>query len=348
MANYMTVCKKELSDQLGSKRFLLLFGLLIVLGVMSAYQGVSYIKSSSSGSFISIFTSSSSGFSFITLMVYFAPILGLALGFDAINKERSTGTLSVLLTQPVFRDSIINGKFLGGVAALSLVMGSTVGVMCGVAIPMLGFGPSVDAITRIVFFMLLTILYMTLWLAISLLFSTVFKKTTTSILASISTWLVFAFVISIAASLVASAAVPVSSFTGFQAPSGNSTDAGRMGGFGFGNSSSTSNGAMMMQNQTSSFTTEMTKRNSIESSIQSVSPTYLYTEAASSILGTSSAGSTTFGFSTASSGNPFSGPGTTASISSAWPYAAALAVAMVGCFVASYMIFFRREIRAGG
>ena len=42
--------------------------------------------------------------SFIALL---GPIVGLALGFDAVNSERSNGTLNRLVSQPIYRDAII-------------------------------------------------------------------------------------------------------------------------------------------------------------------------------------------------------------------------------------------------
>jgi ABC-2 type transport system permease protein len=349
MANFMTVCKKELGDQLGSKRYIMLFILVIGLSTLSAYQGAAFIRDSSNASFMSVFTGSQSGFSFVTLMVYFGPIIGLALGFDAINKERSTGSLSVLLSQPIFRDSILNGKFLAGVTALALLGASTVGIMVGVSIPLLGFGPALADISRIGFFALLLILYLAFWLALSLLFSTAIKKTTSSILAAISTWLFFAFIVAIMASLVANAAVPVSSPTGFQSitiPSNQSFQqpgGGAGEGFSFGN---VTIGAFR-QNETSTYLTQMQTRNSIESAVQSISPSYLFNQAASTILGGTSS-SASIGFVSGSSGTPFRGPEASQSISSCWPQVTAIAVATVACFVAAYMLFLRREIRAGG
>jgi ABC-2 type transport system permease protein len=344
MANFMTVCKKELADQLGSKRYLMLFALIVSLAVLSAYQGVEAIKSSdSTASFITIFSGSMGGFSFINLMVYFGPIIGLALGFDAINKERSTGTLSVLLSQPIFRDSILNGKFLAGVTALALLGGSTIGIMIGIAIPLLGFGPAAADITRIVAFALFTILYLAFWLALSLLFSTVIKRTTSSVLASIATWLAFAFIIAIVASLVANAASPVTSPTGFQRIDipANQTATGQF----FGNATQFT---LPSQIDTSAYQQQMETRTNIENTIQSISPTYLYSQAAATILGTSSGSSNLLGFVGGSSGSPFRSLGTTASIYSCWPQVTAIAVGMVACFVAAYMLFLRREIRAGG
>ena len=345
MANYMTVCRKELGDQLGSKRYLMLFAMIVGLAVLSAYQGSTYIRDNSSASFISIFSGASSGFSFVTLMVYFGPIIGLALGFDAINKERSTGSLSVLLSQPIFRDAILNGKFLAGVAALALLGGSTIGIMVGISIPLLGYGPGLADITRIVVFALFTILYLCFWLALSLLFSTAIKKTTSSILAAIATWLVFAFIITIAASLVANAVSPVSSPTGFTAITipGNRTDFGVGGNF-TGNMTQFTPPNM---NQTSGYMQQEQARSNIESTIQSISPSYLYNQAASTILGTSSS-SSGLSFISGASGSPFRSLGTTQSITSCWPQVTAIAVGMVVCFVAAYMLFLRREIRAGG
>ncbi len=346
MANFVTVCKKELGDQLGSKRYIMLFILVIALSTLSAYQGSSFIRNNSNASFMSIFSGSETGFSFVSLMIYFGPIIGLALGFDAINKERSTGSLSVLLSQPIFRDSVLNGKFLAGVTALALLGGSTIGIMVGLAIPLLGFGPTLADIARISFFALFTILYLSFWLALSLLFSTAIKKTTSSVLAAISTWLAFAFVIAIVASLVANAVSPVSAPTGFTVITipGNQTLPGGPTGGNFGNQTQF---VPPSQNETSAFTQQYQSRSTIESTIQSISPAYLYSEAASTILGTPS-GSTSLGFISGASGSPFRSLGTSQSIYSCWPQVTAIAVGMVACFVAAYMLFLRREIRAGG
>ena len=60
---------------------------------------------------------------FVRLIVSFlGPLLGIAFGFDAINGERSEGTLPRLLSQPIHRDDVINGKFVAGLAAIGLVL----------------------------------------------------------------------------------------------------------------------------------------------------------------------------------------------------------------------------------
>ena len=42
------------------------------------------------------------------------PLIAIGLGFDAINGEHNRRTLSRILSQPIYRDALLFGKFLGG------------------------------------------------------------------------------------------------------------------------------------------------------------------------------------------------------------------------------------------
>jgi len=320
MAGAMTVCRKELADHLGSKRYIVLFALILLLSTMSAYQGLDYIRNNPQAGFIAIFSGARYGLSFTSLMVFFGPIIGLALGFDAINKERTSGSLSTLLSQPIYRDSVINGKFLAGTMALSLLGVSIITVMCGVAIPFLGFGPTLEDIPRIVLFTLLTILYLAFWLGLGMLYSTVTKKTSTSILMSVATWLLCSIVITIVAMLVANTIAPI------QMPTGGEFNRTRI-------------------TETPEFSELLQRRSTIQTSIQRISPAYLYSEASSAILGITTGG---FGFIGPGGGSPFRSLELTQSVTQSWPQITAIAVGLVVCFAASYMLFLRLEIRPGG
>jgi ABC-2 type transport system permease protein len=338
MAGTMTICRKELADHLGSKRYILLFALILVLSTLSAYQGVNYMRNASSSSFIAIFSGAQYGFSFTYLMVYFGPIIGLALGFDAINKERTSGSLSTLLSQPIYRDSVINGKFLGGTLALSLLAISTVGIMCGVAVPLLGFVPTLDDVSRIVLFTLLTILYLAFWLGLGLLFSTVTKKTSTSILLSVATWIFCSIVITVVAMLVANTLAPISLPT---MPEG--------GGFpGRGGFNQTIPGGFNRTRiiESSEYRAQYQAYFDLQRNIQRISPAYLYNEAASSILGV--IGGTSGFIEPGGGGTPFQRLELTQGLMASWPEVTAIAVGLVVCFAAAYMLFLRLEIRPGG
>ncbi|RLI06683.1 hypothetical protein DRO22_00275 [Candidatus Bathyarchaeota archaeon] len=321
MAGAITVCRKELADHLGSKRYIVLFALILVLSTLSAYQGAEYIKDNPQAGFIAVFSGARFGFSFTSLMVFFGPIIGLSLGFDAINKERTSGSLSMLLSQPIYRDSVINGKFLAGTAALSLLTVTTIGIMSGVAMSILGFGPTLDDASRIILFTLLTILYLAFWLALGLLYSTVTKKTSTSILMSVATWLFFSIVITIIAALVANLLVPITM------------------------PRDTSGGNIAKILRSPEFRELLRRRFSIQMNIQRVSPAYLYNEAGASILGISGG---RLGFIGPGGGRPFKSLELIEGLTASWPQITAIAAGLVICFVSSYVLFLRLEIRPGG
>ena len=318
MAGTLTVATKELRDQFGSKRFMILFGLVLLLSTLSAYQGVDFIRNNEQAGFVYIFSGTQMSFSFIQTMVYFGPLLGLALGFDAINKERATGTLSILLGQPIFRDSVINGKLIAGATALTTLVIGTIGIMSGVSIPMLGFGPTLTEMSKILALTLLTIIYLVFWLSLGILFSVLMKRTATSIMASIATWLTFSIIITILASVVASFLVPL--------PGGGFRP--QAGGEGF--------------RISDEFMEAMQKRNALTSTINKISPTNLYEEAASDILGVVG------GFMRGMGRQEFQRTLTLGeALVANWANIATIVVGLVICFAASYMIFLRSEIRPG-
>jgi ABC-2 type transport system permease protein len=317
MVGTLTVAEKEMRDQVGSKRFLILFGFMILLSGLAAYQGVDYIKNNTEATFVYIFSGAVFSFSFIQIMVMFGPILGMAFGFDAVNKERTTGTLSVLLGQPIYRDSVLNGKFLAGAAALTTLGLGTIAITVGLSIPMLGYGPTGVEILKITSLALITVLYLVFWLSLGMLFSVIAKKTSTSILASISTWMFFAIVLTILANAIAGVLLPLP------------------GGFQFGGGPGGQGGGPSQE-----FRDVMIARNELTNSIQRISPTELYESTVSDILGVT----TGFGrFSQEFTRTLSLGEALVAN----WANIAVIGVGLIVCFAASYMLFLRIEIRPG-
>ena len=117
--------------------------------------------------------------SFIALV---APLLGLAFAFDAVNGERAQGTLPRLLSQPIYRDDVINGKFAAGLAVIALVLAIVVAVIAAFGIFRLGIVPAPQELLRIVIWLLVTFIYVAFWLAFGLLLSVVIRRAATSAL----------------------------------------------------------------------------------------------------------------------------------------------------------------------
>jgi ABC-2 type transport system permease protein len=203
MVAFMTIFKKELEDHFNSWRFITVFLVIFVPCIYFTWRIVGNIQQTVTNAgaytFLSLFTNSLTESpiallpnSFFELIVFLLPVVGIALGLDAINSERNNGTLSRLVAQPVYRDNIINAKFLAGAATISIVVISVVLLACGLGIRLLGIVPSAEEAWRIFFFLIISIIYGCFWLGLSILFSILFKKVSSSALVSVTVWLFFA------------------------------------------------------------------------------------------------------------------------------------------------------------
>jgi len=154
--------------------------------------------------FLTIFTTSGEAlpFSFLWFLAFFIPIISIALGFDSINSERNSGNLSRLLSQPIYRDAVINGKFLAGLAILAIMIVSVIAIVAGLGLRIVGVPPAAEEVFRLLSFALLSIIYGAFWMALAALFSILFKSATTSMLASIGLWIFFFLFMSLIAGAV--------------------------------------------------------------------------------------------------------------------------------------------------
>ncbi|MCI6867753.1 MAG: ABC transporter permease [Lachnospiraceae bacterium] len=206
--------RKELADHLKSRRFLILLLLIGTTSFASLYGAVSgladVLESDGNFAFLKLYTTSGSSIpSFMSFIALLGPIIGLALGFDAINSERTGGTLNRLASQPIYRDSIIIGKFMAGLAVISTII-YTMGIALGaVGILVTGLKPSGEEVVRILIFLTFTVIYVAFWLALSIFFSVICRHAATSALASIAVWMFFAVFMSLVASIIANAMYPV-------------------------------------------------------------------------------------------------------------------------------------------
>jgi ABC-2 type transport system permease protein len=209
MQGLTTIVKKELADHLSSYRFLLLFVLIAMVSLITVYLVGQHISRELAGvakpqyTFLLLFTASGIRFSLTQFVAFFGPLIGLILGFDTINRERNEGTLSTLLSQPIYRDAVLNGKFLAGMAVIATMLVSIVLVITGLGLIMVGVTPGLEEVGRILIYLLLSILYISFWLGVAMLFSILFRSVATSALAALAVWLFFSFFISLGASVVA-------------------------------------------------------------------------------------------------------------------------------------------------
>ena len=159
--------------------------------------------------FLKLFTASDGTLPSFTLFINFlGPLLGIALGFDAVNSEQNKGTLSRMLSQPIHRDCIINAKFMAALIVIGVMLFVLGFLVMGFGLIAIGIPPTAEEFWRIVFFIITSIFYVAFWLNLAILFSLRFRQAATSALASVAVWLFFSVFYTMIVNLVAKGLSP--------------------------------------------------------------------------------------------------------------------------------------------
>ena len=128
---------------------------------------------------------------FHVFLNFLGPLLGISLGFDAINSEQQNGTLTRIMAQPVYRDNLLLSKFVSSLLLVGTLLLSLSLLMIGGGMLITGVMIEIEELVRILCFMLLCTVYVGFWLGLSILLSIVFKQASTSALTAIGIWLFF-------------------------------------------------------------------------------------------------------------------------------------------------------------
>lgn len=304
------VIAKELGDHFRSARILFLETLILLSAVGAVYAASQQIRASVGEDpflLLRIFTTAREPLpSFVAFLGFLVPIIGIALGFDAINSEHNRGTLSRLLAQPIYRDALLVGKFLAGLATLTITLTTLWLLVTGLGLLMLGIPPSGEEVLRSVAFLVTTIAYGGVWLALAIFFSVVFRQPATSALASLALWLLF----SIFWSMVSGVA------------------------------------AEIFRPESSSFLGAAVEQARIEQTFARLSPNTLYGEATIGLLSPTTRALSPvlfFQLEGAVMGSPLP---VGQSLLLVWPHMTGLIAAMIVLFTVGYVAFQRQEVRA--
>jgi ABC-2 type transport system permease protein len=204
MVGTTEVYLKELSDHLTSVRLYIMAALVYIIGFSMSFSSIStikleFIRSSGENLFLKLFTTQTGLVpSFLGFLAFFGPLISLILVFDGINRESNQGTMGLVLSQPIHRDSLINGKFLAATTNIAFILIGAFGLIIGLGVASIGAFPSLEESLRIIIFEGICLIYLAFWIGLGLLYSIIFKREGTSALASIVTWLfltIFIFMI---------------------------------------------------------------------------------------------------------------------------------------------------------
>ncbi|MCK8518082.1 ABC transporter permease subunit [Methanoculleus sp. 7T] len=206
------VAQKELADHVTGWRYLVVLALFLSIALVGTYGGIeSYQRDLTRYTEDLIAMETADGgpermmpsvappvegiysSMFLTLVSY-GGILALALGFDLVSKEKESRSLKSLLSHPVYRDEIINGKALGGVALLVLVVGSVLALSTAYLL-VFSIVPSLDDLWMILTYAGVTLLFLVTFFSIALAFSTLCREGGSALLLALVVFILLTFLI---------------------------------------------------------------------------------------------------------------------------------------------------------
>ncbi|MDP9483728.1 MAG: ABC transporter permease [Chloroflexota bacterium] len=221
-AGWRVIAAKEFADHVVSVRFVIV---LLVLGLAAAiplYFAADQIRNAAQTAtnvpavFLYLFTIPPENLDILRVDRFVgivAPLLGLAFAFDAVNSERAEGTLPRLLSQPIYRDDVINGKFVAGLGVIGIVLVSVVLLIAGFGMFRLGIVPHGPEVPRLIAWVAVTFLYVALWLSFGLLLSVAIHRAATAALVGFGVWLLLTIFGPLIVALVSGLFTPAASAT---------------------------------------------------------------------------------------------------------------------------------------
>ncbi len=312
---FWVIVSKEMADHIRSWRFIVLFLLIVLTFLASMYVSLGNLKQAVGNTtdpdhiflYLKLLTATQNSMPpFHVFLSFLGPLLGISLGFDAVNAEKNNGTLIRLMAQPVYRDNLLLAKFVSTLIIVSTLFIALVLLMIGGGLLITGVRMEPQELLRILVFVAISILYVGFWLSLSILLSIGLKQAATSALTAIGIWLFFTVFYQVLVNLVVRTVLPDPDFLSSQ---------------------------------------QIARYNELILTLLRVSPSQLYTDATTTLLMPSvrSLGPVTMEQMAGAIPAPLP---FRESLMIVWPQVSGLVASTVVCFAIGYYIFMRREIRS--
>lgn len=312
---FWVMVRREISSHIRSWRFVLLLGLVALTFFGSIYVSFGNIRDAVNNVkdpdhlflYLKLLTTTDGNLpAFHLLLSFLGPLLGISLGFDAVNSEKQNGTLVRILAQPVYRDNLLLSKFTGSLVLVGVLFLVLILIMVGAGIFVTGVMIEVEEALRILSFAIICVMYVGFWLSLSILLSITFAQPATSALAAIGVWLVLTVFYQIGISMVVKALVP--------------------------------NTPIISE-------TDILSYNELLFRLLRLAPSQLFADATTTLLMPSvrSLGPITMEQMAGAIPSPLSYK---ESLMIVWPQVSGLIAATFACFALSYYLFMRREVRS--
>lgn len=313
---FRVMVHKEIADHIRSWRLIVLMSLIVLTFVVAMYVSLSAIGPATGNLndpdhtflYLKLLTVTDKVVPpFHVFISFLGPLLGISLGFDAVNAEQNNGTLARIMAQPVYRDNLLLSKFVSAGIVVTFFFTSLVLLMVGGGLLFTGVRMEPQEALRIFTFTVFSILYVAFWLALSILLSVRFKQGATVALTAIGIWIFLSVFYPLLVKLVLRTILPA--------------DPG-----------------MLSQEQIIAY-------NNMMLDMLRIAPSQLYTDATTTLLMPSVRSLGPVSMEAMADAVPAPLP-FKESMMIVWPQISGLLAATAVCFAWSYYLFMKREIRS--
>lgn len=174
MSNTLIIAKKEFSNLLRDPCILFILAVYSILALNSiAYDiDIYFYRGMISGNsdFVSVILEQE-----INILTRYGSVIALMIGFSSMSSEQMGNALKTLITKPLYRDTIINGKLLGCLGFLTCVFGYITVFFLSMLLVFYG-GMTVNVLPLVLeklpFLIFISLVYVTIFMLLSMLIST--------------------------------------------------------------------------------------------------------------------------------------------------------------------------------
>jgi len=192
LSGILTIAKKEFTDHVSDNTFLLIFGVLLIVMVTGSYVHVLNVQDDAYQEILRRDLEMASlswkmyGPDFTYLVAepfsFFGILVAIALSFNSINKERTEGSLKVLLSYPISKGKLIIGKLVGGLLVVTLVTVASMTISFSIIIYYLAIPVTIDYLSRVTSITLLGIVLLFFYLCVGTAVSVMVQDTSAALM----------------------------------------------------------------------------------------------------------------------------------------------------------------------
>ena len=173
------VARREVNEMLSSRKFAGVFVVFLLLTLLSVWVSKDISRFSDEVLLIEVFQP----------LVQFnlplaAAVLGVAISYNSVARERESGTLELLLSYPVYRDEVVNGKLIANLFLVSVALFFAMGAALGLGMQLTGLPLTGSTLLRLGLAWVGTVVYTGLFAAVGTMFSTLLSTSWRSLAAS--------------------------------------------------------------------------------------------------------------------------------------------------------------------